>query len=181
ITEAFLKADRHIRIQGSQGQIFTLSTAIDDMVAYTKLTDNVFEQILNSSSQELAEARQILHNIICRHLYKCLGQTRPDKALTVIQVSKLLPEHFAEQLIRVYCKKTDEKTVEAAKKHFVQWCMDMNFSKPQDGDIIAPELTPLKLSWRNNNEGEDNDDSSSKETEVLVNGLKKAKTQLNFK
>ncbi|XP_038142255.1 deoxynucleoside triphosphate triphosphohydrolase SAMHD1 isoform X3 [Cyprinodon tularosa] len=198
ITEAFLKADPHIKIAGSQGKIFTLSTAIDDMVAYTKLTDNVFEQILNSSSPELAEARLILHKIICRHLYKCLGQTRPDKALTVTQeimhgweadlakaipqngsqdadlkpedfvvsvvvmdygmkeknpinnvrfyckddptkaikicknqVSKLLPEHFAEQLIRVYCKKTDEKTMETAKKHFVQWCMDMNFSKPQ--------------------------------------------------
>ncbi|XP_038142254.1 deoxynucleoside triphosphate triphosphohydrolase SAMHD1 isoform X2 [Cyprinodon tularosa] len=220
ITEAFLKADPHIKIAGSQGKIFTLSTAIDDMVAYTKLTDNVFEQILNSSSPELAEARLILHKIICRHLYKCLGQTRPDKALTVTQeimhgweadlakaipqngsqdadlkpedfvvsvvvmdygmkeknpinnvrfyckddptkaikicknqVSKLLPEHFAEQLIRVYCKKTDEKTMETAKKHFVQWCMDMNFSKPQDGDIIAPELTPLKASWHNNNEG----------------------------
>lgn len=46
-------------------------------------------------------------------------------------MSKLLPERFAEQLIRVYFKKTDEKSLEAAKKHFVQWCMDRNFSKPQ--------------------------------------------------
>lgn len=73
-------------------------------------------------------------------------------------MSKLLPERFAEQLIRVYCKKTDERSVEFAKKHFVQWCMDMNFSKPQDGDVIAPELTPLKASWANNNNGEDDDD-----------------------
>uniref|UniRef100_A0A3B3WS40 Deoxynucleoside triphosphate triphosphohydrolase SAMHD1 n=1 Tax=Poecilia mexicana TaxID=48701 RepID=A0A3B3WS40_9TELE len=244
ITEAFLKADPHIHVEGSQGKIFTLSTAIDDMVAYTKLTDNVFEQILNSSSPELAEAKLILHKIICRKLYKCLGQTQPDKALTenihsweadlaqsiphsgshdvdlqpedfvvtVImmdygmkeknpinnvrfyckddptkaikinknQVSKLLPEHFAEQLVRVYCKKTDERTLEAAKKHFVQWCMDRNFSKPQDGDVIAPELTPLKPSWCTNNEGEDSDGCSSKETNVHMNGVKKAKTQLNF-
>ncbi|XP_014843525.1 PREDICTED: deoxynucleoside triphosphate triphosphohydrolase SAMHD1-like [Poecilia mexicana] len=247
ITEAFLKADPHIHVEGSQGKIFTLSTAIDDMVAYTKLTDNVFEQILNSSSPELAEAKLILHKIICRKLYKCLGQTQPDKALTVTQenihsweadlaqsiphsgshdvdlqpedfvvtvimmdygmkeknpinnvrfyckddptkaikinknqVSKLLPEHFAEQLVRVYCKKTDERTLEAAKKHFVQWCMDRNFSKPQDGDVIAPELTPLKPSWCTNNEGEDSDGCSSKETNVHMNGVKKAKTQLNF-
>ncbi|XP_054902374.1 deoxynucleoside triphosphate triphosphohydrolase SAMHD1 [Poeciliopsis prolifica] len=247
ITEAFLKADPNIHIEGSQGKIFHLSTAIDDMVAYTKLTDNVFEQILNSSSPELAEAKLILHKIICRQLYKCLGQTRPDKALTVTQenihiweadlaqsiphsgsrdvdlqpqdfvvsvitmdygmkeknpinnvrfyckddptkaikinknqVSKLLPEHFAEQLIRVYCKKTDERTLEAAKKHFVQWCMDRNFSKPQDGDVIAPELTPLKPSWCTNNEGEDSDACSSKETNVHMNGLQKAKIQLNF-
>uniref|UniRef100_A0A673B5L9 Deoxynucleoside triphosphate triphosphohydrolase SAMHD1 n=1 Tax=Sphaeramia orbicularis TaxID=375764 RepID=A0A673B5L9_9TELE len=199
ITEAFLKADEHIQIEGSEGRMCTLSTAIDDMAAYTKLTDNVFEQILNSSSPELAEARQILHNIVCRRLYKCLGQTQPDKPIDVTQelilsweadlaksipqsgsqeevdlqpedfvvsvitmdygmkdkdpinnvrfyckkdpnkaiqirknqVSKLLPEQFAEQLIRVYSKKTDEKSLEAAKKHFVQWCMDKNFSKPQ--------------------------------------------------
>lgn len=38
ITEAFLKADKHIQIEGSGGKMFTLSTAIDDMMAYTKLT-----------------------------------------------------------------------------------------------------------------------------------------------
>lgn len=47
------------------------------------------------------------------------------------QVSKLLPETFAEQLIRVYFKKTDEGTLDAAKKYFVQWCINMDFSKPQ--------------------------------------------------
>ena len=38
ITEAFIKADPHIQIQGSGGKMFTISTAIDDMEAYTKLT-----------------------------------------------------------------------------------------------------------------------------------------------
>ncbi|XP_037540025.1 deoxynucleoside triphosphate triphosphohydrolase SAMHD1 [Nematolebias whitei] len=244
ITEAFLKADKHIQIEGSKGKIFTLSKAIDDMVAYTKLTDNVFEQILNSSSLELAEARKILDNILRRNLYKCLGQTQPDKTLKVNQelihsweaelaqsiphcrsqdvslqpddfvvsvivmdygmkeknpinnvrfyckedptkaiqirknqVSKLLPEQFAEQLIRVCCKKKDEKSLEAAKKQFVQWCMNKNFSKPQDGDVIAPELTPLKPSWRNN-EGESSDGKSKQANSALVNGVKKVTTQL---
>uniref|UniRef100_A0A3Q1HHM7 Deoxynucleoside triphosphate triphosphohydrolase SAMHD1 n=1 Tax=Anabas testudineus TaxID=64144 RepID=A0A3Q1HHM7_ANATE len=217
ITEAFFKADPYIKIQGAGGKIFTLSTAIDDMEAYTKLTDHVFEQILNSSSPELAEARQILQNILRRRLYKCVGQTQPNKSMEMIQswnadlaqsvpqsgaqdvilqpedfvvnvivmdygmkeknpinnvrfycksdpttaiqirksqVSKLLPERFAEQLIRVFFKKTDDRSLAAAKKHFIQWCMNNNFSKPQDGDIIAPELTPLKASWANNNEGE---------------------------
>ncbi|XP_062314410.1 deoxynucleoside triphosphate triphosphohydrolase SAMHD1 [Osmerus eperlanus] len=223
ITEAFIKADPHIQVKGSGGQLFTISTAIDDMEAYSKLTDHVFEQILYSSPPELAEAREILENITCRRLYKCVGQTQAEKHLEISQevllkwadqvarsrpqmdpaaglqpedfvvnvinmdygmkeknpinnvrfyckndptkaiqirknqVSKLLPERFAEQLIRVYCKKTDERSVEAAKKHFVQWCMDMNFSKPQDGDVIAPELTPLKASWANHY-GEDDDD-----------------------
>nr|XP_019952005.1 PREDICTED: deoxynucleoside triphosphate triphosphohydrolase SAMHD1 [Paralichthys olivaceus]XP_019952006.1 PREDICTED: deoxynucleoside triphosphate triphosphohydrolase SAMHD1 [Paralichthys olivaceus] len=235
ITEAFLKADPYIQIQGSGGRMFTLSTAIDDMEAYTKLTDHVFEQILHSSSEELAEPRQILRNIVCRRLYKCLGQTQPSKSLKVTpdaikdwekelaksipqtgaqdvnlqpddfivsvipldygmkdkdpindvrfyckddttkavqirknQVSKMLPENFAEQLIRVYFKQTDEKRVEAAKKHFVQWCMNRNFSKPKDGDIIAPELTPLKR-WHTSN------DSGSSVNSVEGSGQKRGK------
>ncbi|CAM4684060.1 unnamed protein product [Leuciscus chuanchicus] len=212
ITEAFVKADPHIQIQGSSGRTFTISSAIEDMEAYSKLTDNIFEQILYSSAPELSEARAILHNIVCRRLYKCVGQTTseahvdvspeklldwakevarskpsgtdgnliaedfvvsvihmdygmkeknpinnvhfyckndPSKAIKIRkkQVSKLLPEQFAEQMIRVFCKKTDDKSLEAAKKYFVQWCMDKNFTKPQDGDVIAPELTPLKRDW----------------------------------
>lgn len=245
ITEAFLKADQHIKIKGSNGKMFTLSEAIDDPEAYTKLTDNVFQQILYSSSPELNEAREILNNIITRRLYKCLGQTTPSGMLTSInqdtiksweaslaesvplsssqevvlqpedfivtvifmdygmkeknpinnvrfyckddknkaiqirkdQVSKLLPEHFAEQLIRVYCKKTDKKSLETAKKQFVQWCMDMNFSKPQDGDIIAPELTPLKASWANNNEAHDRNESDPSKAKCL-NGPSTIKTRL---
>ncbi|XP_052396588.1 deoxynucleoside triphosphate triphosphohydrolase SAMHD1 isoform X2 [Carassius gibelio] len=212
ITEAFVKADPHIQIQGSAGRIFSISSAIEDMEAYTKLTDHIFELILYSSAPELSEARAILNNIVCRRLYKCVGQTTaethmdasqeklldwakevagskpsgtdanltaedfvvsvihmdygmkeknpinnvhfyckkdPTKAIKIRkkQVSKLLPECFAEQLIRVYCKKSDDRSLEAAKKYFVQWCMDRNFTKPQDGDIIAPELTPLKHDW----------------------------------
>ncbi|XP_075902012.1 deoxynucleoside triphosphate triphosphohydrolase SAMHD1 [Nelusetta ayraudi] len=221
ITEAFLKADPHIRIEGSGGKKLKISEAIEDMTAYTKLTDHLFEQILYSSSPELTEARQILQNVICRRLYKCLGQTQSKKKESVSadkcrcweaelaqtipkcrtddhlnpedfvvrviffdygmkdkdpisnvrfyckddpttairirkdQVSKLLPETFSEQLIRVYYKKRDE-TLGAANKNFVQWCMNHDFSKPQNGDIIAPELTPLKSDWNsnNNNEGE---------------------------
>ncbi|XP_040911770.1 deoxynucleoside triphosphate triphosphohydrolase SAMHD1-like isoform X4 [Toxotes jaculatrix] len=74
ITDAFLKADPYIQIEGSGGKKFTLSTSIDDMEAYTKLTDGVFEEILNSSSPKLQDARQILNRIITRDLYKCLGR-----------------------------------------------------------------------------------------------------------
>ncbi|KAA8577729.1 hypothetical protein FQN60_016842 [Etheostoma spectabile] len=178
--EAFLKADKHIQIEGSQGQLYTLSTAIGDMEAYTKLTDHVFEQILNSSSVELAEAKKILERILSRDHYRFLGETKPPQVpteesqlqwqkelvpqggdggvkltqedivvlvatfdygkkkedpinnvffyskrnpdtafkITKDQVSKLLPECFSEQLIRGYIKKTDEQSVEAARKHF---------------------------------------------------------------
>nr|XP_046253079.1 deoxynucleoside triphosphate triphosphohydrolase SAMHD1-like [Scatophagus argus] len=186
ITEAFLKADKHIQIEGSGGKKFTLSEAIDDMEAYTKLTDAVFEQILNSSSEELAEARQILHNVVHRCIYKCVGESQAEKPESVTQemilswernfgdqdvslkpedfvvrvihidfgmreknpidnvrfyskddptkatkipeekVSPLLPRQFAEQLTRLYCKKTDAESLKAAKK-FGMWWENENF------------------------------------------------------
>ncbi|XP_074068107.1 deoxynucleoside triphosphate triphosphohydrolase SAMHD1 [Macrotis lagotis] len=214
ITDAFLKADPYIQIEGSKGRKYTLSTAIDDMEAYTKLTDNIFLDILHSNDPKLAEAREILHKVECRKLYKFVGETQPrgeeriktedydhlpkevansvpeslflkvklkaedfivdvinmdygmkeknpidnvrfycknnqSKAVIITkeQVSQLLPEKFYEQLIRVYCKKTDEESLDAASKYFVQWCINRNFTKPQDGDVVAPTLTPMHASW----------------------------------
>ncbi|KAG5836004.1 hypothetical protein ANANG_G00250000 [Anguilla anguilla] len=232
ITEALVKADKHIEIKGSGGRLFTISAAINDMEAYTKLTDSVFEQILHSSQPELADARQILRNILRRKLYKCIGQTHPkrhmeitqadllslassvaearpqsepdvflcaeDFVVTVVnmdygmnqrnpinnmhfyckndptrafkigknQVSQLLPEKFAEQLIRVYCRKTDNRSLEMARKYFVQWCINEDFTKPQDGDVTAPELTPLKQSWVVDKDEEDNEDEEERRWKV---------------
>nr|XP_029131250.1 deoxynucleoside triphosphate triphosphohydrolase SAMHD1-like [Labrus bergylta] len=81
IAEAFLKADSHIQIEGSGGRMFTLSTANEDMEAYTKLTDKVFEEILNSSDPNLQESRQILQNIISRKIYKFVGETTPKNPI----------------------------------------------------------------------------------------------------
>ncbi|KAA0706714.1 Deoxynucleoside triphosphate triphosphohydrolase SAMHD1 [Triplophysa tibetana] len=243
ITEAFVKADPYIQIQGSSGKMFTISSAIDDMEAYTKLTDHIFEQILYSSTPELSDARAILQNILCRRLYKCVGQTTPethvdvsqeklldwakevagskpssidenlraeDFVVSVIhmdygmkeknpinnvhfyckndptkaikirkkQVSKLLPERFAEQLIRVYCKKTDDKSLKVARKCFVQWCMDKNFTKPQDGDVNAPELTPLKKEWHTH---ERDDEDSEIDEDPKISDETPKKTGRNVK
>ncbi|KAM9296191.1 deoxynucleoside triphosphate triphosphohydrolase SAMHD1 [Gastrophryne carolinensis] len=221
ITDAFLKADPIIKIEGSGGRHYRISEAVDDMVAYTKLTDHIYQQILYSSDPSLEEAREILQKVECRELYKYVGDTQPNSRIkpeeydqlpadlansvpmnktditlgkddfivdvihmdygmkeqnpinnvrfycksdptkavkiTKDQVSQLLPEKFAEQIIRVYCKKMDEKSLEAAKRYFVQWCMDRDFSKPQDGDVVAPDMTPLKASWADKEE-EDEDE-----------------------
>ncbi|XP_075033614.1 deoxynucleoside triphosphate triphosphohydrolase SAMHD1 [Mixophyes fleayi] len=219
ITDAFLKADPHIRIEGSDGNLYTISGSVEDMEAYTKLTDNIFQQILYSNDPDLSEAKEILRKVERRELYKYVGQTHPKAScsikpeeydtlpadlansipqtsspevrlssvdfivdvihmdygmkeqnpinnvrfycksdpckavkITKDQVSQLLPEKFAEQIIRVYCKRMDEKSLEAAKRYFVQWCMDNDFSKPQDGDVVAPDMTPLKASWADKEE-----------------------------
>ncbi|KAL6119052.1 samhd1 [Pungitius sinensis] len=187
ITEAFLKAEGHILFEGSE-ESMSLSATIDDMEAYTKVTDDVFDQILNSSSDELEESRNILQAVVGRRFYKCLGQAQPTRRVNLEemeaswedalarqvppvldrgdffvdvisfdygmkeknpidsvrfykkanpnravwirrnQVSNILPQQFAEQLIRVYCKNMDPGILEAATKTFVQWCQDESFA-----------------------------------------------------
>ncbi|XP_032074842.1 deoxynucleoside triphosphate triphosphohydrolase SAMHD1-like [Thamnophis elegans] len=228
ITDAFLKADPYIKIKGSGGKMFRISTALEDMEAYTKLTDEIFLKILHSDEPELSDAREILCKIQQRDLFKCLGETQPPEGkeikkedydglraeivnskpktisvdvelkaedfivdvidmdygmkkrnpinsvrfycktditqavkITREQVSQLLPEKFAEQIIRVYCKKKDAKIIEAATKYFIQWCMDKDFTKPRDGDVVAPELTPMKKGWNKDDENQDSNRNSS--------------------
>lgn len=79
MTEAFLKADKYLKFPGTDGKLFTMSESIHDMEAYSKLTDNVFHQILLSTEPALKESRQILNKILQRKLYKCIGQTKPNK------------------------------------------------------------------------------------------------------
>ncbi|XP_062946654.1 deoxynucleoside triphosphate triphosphohydrolase SAMHD1 [Cynocephalus volans] len=204
ITDALLKADPYIEITGAKGKKYHISTAIDDMEAFTKLTDNVFLEILYSTNPKLDAAREILKKIEYRNLYKYVGEVQstgqtkigeddyeclpkevadakpdtelkaedfivdvinmdygmedknpidylhfysknePNKAIRISkdQVSQLLPERFAEQVIRVYCKKTDEKSFLDAQQHFVDWSITKNFIKPQD------EVTPQKSEFR---------------------------------
>ncbi|XP_069907974.1 deoxynucleoside triphosphate triphosphohydrolase SAMHD1 isoform X4 [Oryctolagus cuniculus] len=215
ITDALLKADPYIKITGAAGKTYSISTAIEDMEAFTKLTDNIYLEILYSTDPKLAAAQEVLKNIEYRKLYKYVGETQPgspkkkikkedyeqlpkevadakpsdvpleaemkaedfivdvinidygmqDKnpidhvrfyckaepnkpvMITKGQVSQFLPEIFAEQLIRVYCKKTDKQSLFAARQHFVHWCAIRDFTKPQDGDVIAPLITPRKREW----------------------------------
>ncbi|XP_065817342.1 interaptin isoform X2 [Labrus bergylta] len=204
IAEAFLKADGHIQIEGSGGRMFTLSTAIEDMEAYTKLTDNVFEEILKSSRPELQEAREILQNIVSRKIYKFVGETKPKK--TIKDWKSLIPswkkglaeeklnltpkdfeilvinmdygmkdknpvqhmdfyskkepdvakpmspenapsigtENFSEQLIRVFCKKIDEQSVEAARQQFEQW-MKPNLDGSEEAMEILQNIVSRKI------------------------------------
>ncbi|NXQ63629.1 SAMH1 triphosphohydrolase, partial [Anthoscopus minutus] len=214
ITEAFQKADKFFEIRGSGGKVYQISTAIEDMEAYTKLTDCIYLEILNSSNPKLEEAREILRKIERRELYKFLGESRPESKKKIVksnslaesianskpkknppdvelkaenfivdvismdygmkeqnpidkvhfyckadpskavkiskeQVSNLLPIIFMEQVVRVYYKSQDPDIISAAKQYFVQWCMQNDFTKPQDGDVVAPHLTPMKRTWNN--------------------------------
>uniref|UniRef100_A0A673M602 HD/PDEase domain-containing protein n=1 Tax=Sinocyclocheilus rhinocerous TaxID=307959 RepID=A0A673M602_9TELE len=59
-----------------------ISDAIDDMLEYTKLTDHIFDTILNQSdSEELKKARDILKDIVNRRLPKFVGEARLNEEI----------------------------------------------------------------------------------------------------
>ncbi|TFK05068.1 ras-related protein Rab-6A [Platysternon megacephalum] len=168
ITDAFLKADPYVKIEGTGGKHYKISTAMEDMEAYTKLTDNIFLEILYSSNEDLAEAREILRKIELRDLYKYLGETRtePGKEITEDQYDTLPADIVASR------PKNAPQDVELNAEDFIVDVINMDYgmkeqnpidkvrfycksdpsqavkiSKEQDGDVVAPELTPMKPSW----------------------------------
>ncbi|KAB5578926.1 hypothetical protein PHYPO_G00188100 [Pangasianodon hypophthalmus] len=124
IAEALVKADPYIQIEGSSGKC-RMSEAIEDMEAYTKLTDHIFEQILYSSNENLSEAQSILKNIVCRRLYKCVGQTTPETA----EVSK---ETLACELA---ASKPDDTEVELKPEDFVVSVFGIDYGKNEKNPI----------------------------------------------
>ncbi|XP_070765942.1 deoxynucleoside triphosphate triphosphohydrolase SAMHD1-like [Enoplosus armatus] len=129
ITEAFLKADKHILIEGSGGKMFTLSTAIDDMEAYTKLTDHVFEKILNSSDKTLAEARDILQRIVSRNFYKFLGEI--EKPTEVCTTNVITINNWKKELAQALPERNGALTPEDFEVLFIT----LNYGK-KDKDPI---------------------------------------------
>nr|XP_039262716.1 deoxynucleoside triphosphate triphosphohydrolase SAMHD1-like [Styela clava] len=93
ISDALVEADRHILIRGSKVKdselsklnatflkvdeegfyLCTISQCVIDPVAYTKLDDGTFQQILHSDCENLKKAREILERIFRRDLYRCIG------------------------------------------------------------------------------------------------------------
>ncbi|XP_064596465.1 deoxynucleoside triphosphate triphosphohydrolase SAMHD1-like [Liolophura sinensis] len=87
ITDALVLADGHIEIPGESGPV-KMSEAVDDMVAYSKLTDCVLQQILISDHSELEPSQNILKRIQKRYLYKFVGEFRPQGEQLIKKVSK---------------------------------------------------------------------------------------------
>lgn len=81
ITDAMILANDHLLMEGSDQKMLKLSECCDDPVAFEKLTDNIFTQILFSDSnrQQMLKAKQILQRIMSRDLYKCCGEIKLDR------------------------------------------------------------------------------------------------------
>ncbi|KAK2909494.1 hypothetical protein Q8A67_005331 [Cirrhinus molitorella] len=130
--EALLLADRDLH-EGKPEDMLKISEAIKTAEVYSKLTDEIFEQILSSTADNLKKSRNILDKIIRRKLPKFVGEARLTKKNTS-KLSSFLPKRFNEELVRVYYKRSDDqaaedkkeekKKLEEAEECFQIWCAD---------------------------------------------------------
>ncbi|KAK7161024.1 hypothetical protein R3I94_003864 [Phoxinus phoxinus] len=81
--EALVLADRDLH-EGKPEDMLKISEAIKTAVEYSKLTDEIFEQISCSTAENLQESRNILDKIVRRKLPKFVGEAR----LTEENISK---------------------------------------------------------------------------------------------
>uniref|UniRef100_A0A673M299 HD domain-containing protein n=1 Tax=Sinocyclocheilus rhinocerous TaxID=307959 RepID=A0A673M299_9TELE len=76
-----------------------ISDAIDDMLEYTKLTDHIFDTILNQSdSEELKKARDILKDIVNRRLPKFVGEARLNEEILEEKMTKFKDQPKASMI-----------------------------------------------------------------------------------
>ncbi|XP_073710074.1 uncharacterized protein [Misgurnus anguillicaudatus] len=88
IKDVLVRADDHLQI----------SAAIDNMENYTKLTEQIFEQILFSSEDNLKDAQMILKEIVRRRLPKFVGEARLMNAENKDISEKTLKDNWIKAL-----------------------------------------------------------------------------------
>ena len=66
-----------------------IADAINDMEAFTWLTDNVIQQIMSSDDPNLEESKRILKQIQTRQLYRFIGQIPPKNKTDKVGYSRL--------------------------------------------------------------------------------------------
>ncbi|KAL0151834.1 hypothetical protein M9458_052835 [Cirrhinus mrigala] len=75
LAEALIRADRNLH-EGKPEDMLKISEAIKTADDYSKLTDEIFEQISSSTADSLKESRDILNKIVRRKLPKFVGEAR---------------------------------------------------------------------------------------------------------
>lgn len=72
--EVLSLSEANFRVPGSQDQPVSISQSINDMVAYTHVTDACFEMIGASLDPGLGAAKAMLNRIKCRSLFEFIGE-----------------------------------------------------------------------------------------------------------
>ncbi|XP_031561996.1 deoxynucleoside triphosphate triphosphohydrolase SAMHD1-like isoform X2 [Actinia tenebrosa] len=169
ITDALVKADPYLLFEGKGGNKLKMSEAIHDMVAYTKITDRVYHQILLASDPQLQEAKQILERIECRELYRSIREHTTEEDISckdvdkadflekakmsevkkediILDVSYMLPKAFLEWKIRLYLRKTelDENKTKQLIEGFGDWVKLKERAASSSGAAGREDETPEK-------------------------------------
>jgi HD superfamily phosphohydrolase len=95
ITEALVAANNHLLIPGTGNAEVKMSEAIRDPVAFTRLTDQVLQQIQLSANPNLLKAKEILEKVEKRRLYKHVGQTQAQTVLSKTDAHRIRSEMIA--------------------------------------------------------------------------------------
>jgi len=75
LCDVLLKANDYIKLPNKNGELVKISECINDMSAYTLLTDEILLLIEMSRDQNLKQSQELLQRIYTRDLYKFVGQT----------------------------------------------------------------------------------------------------------
>ena len=76
LIDAFLAANNYVTVKGKDERCYKLSDACQDMVAHEKLTDAVFDKILESDCED---GKHLLRRIQRRQFYKSVAEIRLPK------------------------------------------------------------------------------------------------------
>ncbi|KAK2909491.1 hypothetical protein Q8A67_005328 [Cirrhinus molitorella] len=119
LAEALVRADRDLH-EGKPEDMLMISEAIMTAEDYSKLTDEIFEQILSSTADNLREARDILNKIIRRKLPKFVGEAR----LTQKKFSKEKLTETWKAAVKKY--KPTDPTVSLNAEDFSVYVVDLD-------------------------------------------------------
>ncbi|XP_009294109.1 deoxynucleoside triphosphate triphosphohydrolase SAMHD1 isoform X1 [Danio rerio] len=117
--EALLLADRDLH-EKKPADMLKISEAIKSVEDYSKLTDEIFEQILSSTSPNLKESKDILDKIMRRKLPKFIREVR----LTVKNMSKEELKNSWKAAVKTY--KPTDPTVTLTAEELPVYVVDLD-------------------------------------------------------
>lgn len=131
IAEAMCLANDIIMITGRNGDKFKLSETINDMEAYEKLTDSIFEKILQSKKPGLEKSKDILRKVQKRKLYKFVGEMNPKRST---KTDSELKEYIEEEK-EAYYQRLLEKDISWKKDDFIINCVSLDYGMEDENPL----------------------------------------------
>ncbi|BFZ12517.1 hypothetical protein BsWGS_15556 [Bradybaena similaris] len=162
VAHALVKANNHVFIKGSHSKQLKISECINDMEAYSHLTDNILFKILDTESEaeDMKAAKELIRRLFSRDLYKCVYHSKPidprrmtdrDEAMIAQEIvtlseNKLSTNDFVVEVVRLDFGMNEENPVERLhvySKHNPD--IARRFPKEEASRILAANYTELLL------------------------------------